>query len=166
MEKKLISGANAVLPVSNEAIVKICWSKTSSSLDVSCFLVTENGKAPSDDYMIFYNQPNDLKRMIHYDQPSANLTSFRINLSKFQNSDLKKCVFAATVDGAGTMQQFKEFYLMVECGTESIRYDLTECGQEKSLVIGEIYLHQNQTKLRALGRGFHGGLKPLAEAPG
>jgi stress response protein SCP2 len=155
-----------LLPLTDEEVVKICWFGASASLDVSCFLVNDNGKVPSDDYMIFYNQPNDPRRIIQYEDSSSNQILFRIQIQQFQVSGLKKCVFAATVDGPGTIQQFQELCLLVECGNERIRYDLTSFGQEKSLVIAEIYLHQNQPKIRAVGKGFHGGLKPLAEAHG
>lgn len=37
---------------------------------------------------------------------------------------------------------------------------------ETSLVLAELYRHGGGFKLRAVGRGFHGGLKPLAEAHG
>ncbi|MBL2359270.1 tellurium resistance protein TerF, partial [Klebsiella pneumoniae] len=37
---------------------------------------------------------------------------------------------------------------------------------EKAVIMGEIYRHQGQWKLRAQGQGFNGGLEPLAVSYG
>ena len=47
------------------------------------------------------------------------------------------------------------------------RYDLDEdASTETAVIFGELYRHGTEWKFRAVGQGFNGGLKPLAESFG
>ncbi|MGH8329100.1 MAG: TerD family protein, partial [Pseudomonas fluorescens] len=50
---------------------------------------------------------------------------------------------------------------------ELARYDLSEdASTETAMIFGELYRAGEEFKFKAIGQGFTGGLKPLAEAHG
>ncbi|WP_148709677.1 TerD family protein, partial [Pseudomonas syringae group genomosp. 3] len=52
-------------------------------------------------------------------------------------------------------------------GKEIARYDLSEdASTETAMIFGELYRNGDEFKFKAIGQGFAGGLKPLAEAHG
>ncbi|EGH48699.1 tellurium resistance protein TerD, partial [Pseudomonas syringae pv. pisi str. 1704B] len=52
-------------------------------------------------------------------------------------------------------------------GKEIARYDLSEdASTETAMIFGELYRNGEEFKFKAIGQGFAGGLKPLAEAHG
>jgi tellurium resistance protein TerD len=49
-----------------------------------------------------------------------------------------------------------------DTNTEIARYDLSEdYSVETALIFGELYLHNNEWKFKAVGQGFAGGLAGL-----
>lgn len=53
---ELVRGANSAFASSGQVMIDLAWNSTSFDMDVSCFLVREDGKVPDDSYMVFYNQ--------------------------------------------------------------------------------------------------------------
>lgn len=162
----LITGANA--PLGEAATVKVTVSckHSPAELDVSCFMVGSDGKVSSDDYFVFYNQPADPGRIVQFVPKDKLNSEFIINLSALQSSPIQKCVFAITLDGPGTFADVAGCRITAATPMSEIIYEITEGNAETSLVLAELYRHSSGFKLRAVGRGFHGGLKPLAEAHG
>lgn len=164
---KLVSGSNAKLDeTSRQVTVKISCSSSPAELDISCFMVGENGKVPSDDYFVFYNQPADPGRIVEYIAIDKYSGEFNINLHALQASGIAKCVFAATLDGPGTFAEVRGCRISAATERTELLYEISDGNAETSLVLAELYRHGGGFKLRAVGRGFHGGLKPLAEAHG
>ncbi|MGO4348387.1 VWA domain-containing protein [Paenibacillus sp. MCAF9] len=163
---KLITGANAPLGEAATVKVSISCKHSPADLDVSCFMVGSDGKVSSDDYFVFYNQPADPGRIVQFTPQDKWNSEFIINLTALQSSKVQKCVFAITLDGPGTFADVKGCQITAETSVNKIVYEITEGNAETSLVLAELYLHSSGFKLRAVGKGFHGGLKPLAEAHG
>ncbi len=163
----LISGSNAKLDeISPTVRIMISCDSSPAVLDLSCFMVGADGKVASDDFFIFYNQPADPKRIVQYVSEDKYSGEFVINLQALQSSSIDKCVFAITLDGPGTFAEVSGCRIRAITANSEIVYEITEGNAETSLVLAELYRHGTGFKLRAVGRGFHGGLKPLAEAHG
>ncbi|NGZ77603.1 VWA domain-containing protein [Saccharibacillus alkalitolerans] len=162
----LTTGANAPIGQTAELRVRIEWDGAPADLDVSCFMVGENGKVPSDDYFIFYNQDASPGGQVRYERTGPNGVAFTVRTNELDPTRTAKCVFAATLDGAGTFADVKGCRITAETGAGEILYEIKEATRERSLVFMELYRHSSGLKLRAIGRGFNGGLKPLAEAHG
>ena len=87
---------------------------------------------------------------------------------------MKKLVFAVTIhDAEARKQSFGQVgnaYIRVlnkADGKEIARFDLSEdASTETAMIFGELYRHNDEFKFKAIGQGFAGGLKPLAEAHG
>ncbi|MBW4082971.1 VWA domain-containing protein [Paenibacillus sp. S150] len=163
----LTSGSNAKLDeASTNTRIKISCNISPAELDLSCFMVGADGRVPADDYFIFYNQPADPKRAVRFEPIDKYSGEFVIDLQALQSSGIEKCVFAATLDGPGTFADVRSCKISAAAGNTELVYTITESNAETSLVLAELYRYGQGFKLRAVGRGFHGGLKPLAEAHG
>ncbi|QDH20165.1 VWA domain-containing protein [Saccharibacillus brassicae] len=162
----LTTGANAPIGQTDELRVRVEWNAAPADLDVSCFMVGENGKVPSDDYFIFYNQDSSPGGQVRYERTGPSGVVFVIRTNELDAGLIAKCVFSATLDGAGTFADVTGCRIVAETGSGEILYEIREATQERSLVFMELYRHASGLKLRAIGRGFNGGLKPLAEAHG
>lgn len=157
----LISGQNMVLTNTkfNAELLNTKKSSFKGEIDTSAFLLAKNDKVRGDDDFIFYNAPGSnsigITLSTHQSGPC-----FNIDLNQV-HSDIDKIALTVVVDGKSTISDFESLTLNVE---GVCTYDVPVQGRaEKALIVGHFYRHQNGWKFRAMGVGFNGGLKPLAE---
>lgn len=165
---QLVAGANC--PVAHENLyVEIVLSPAQISdveVDISAFALTANDKVRGDDDMIFYGQPCPGNGSVTLAANTAGYAAFSVDLPKLLEST-HKVAFTATIHENRT--NFDAFnYLQVTIKNTQRRIVLqatisTNSMVESALILGELYLRQGQWKFRAVGQGFVGGLKPLAE---
>ncbi|MDP4098326.1 VWA domain-containing protein [Paenibacillus sp. P96] len=158
-------GQNTSLHESAQMQITIQCASAPSALDVSCFMVNESGNVPSDDYFVFYNQAADPQRSVILQQIENLKCSFVIDTAKLRQASVEKCVFTATLEG-GTFAQVQKCQAIVQAGSQQVTYEITQATQETALIFIEIYKYRDNFKVRAIGRGFFGGLQPLAESFG
>ncbi|WP_017811990.1 VWA domain-containing protein [Paenibacillus shenyangensis] len=162
----LNQGQNANIPSGSMLDVVIQCSASPSSLDISCFMVNEDGKVPSDEYFIFYNQNVDPHQCVQLVQADGQRSRFQLDLNRLQQAPVSKCVFTATLEGAGTFAEVSNCQAVLQINGQQITYTLSEVTAETALILIEIYKYKDTFKVRAIGRGFFGGLQPLAESFG
>lgn len=162
----LNQGQNANIPSGSMLDVVIQCSASPSSLDISCFMVNEDGKVPSDEYFIFYNQNVDPHHCVQLVQADGQRSRFQLDLNRLQQAPVSKCVFTATLEGAGTFAEVRNCQAVLQINGQQITYTLSEVTAETALILIEIYKYKDTFKVRAIGRGFFGGLQPLAESFG
>ncbi|WP_144968001.1 TerD family protein [Pseudomonas sp. DE0010] len=188
MAVSLSKGSNVSLtkeaPGLSEVIVGLGWDPrvtdgTEFDLDASIFITDENGKVLNDSSFIFYNNKTSQDGSVEHlgdnrsgagegDDEQVNVKLTRLA------ADVKKLVFAVTIhDAEGRKQSFGQVgnaYIRVvnkADGKELARYDLSEdASTETAMIFGELYRHNDEFKFKAIGQGFAGGLKPLAESHG
>jgi len=188
MAVSLTKGSNVSLtkeaPGLSEVVVGLGWDPrvtdgTEFDLDASIFITGENGKVLNDNSFIFYNNKASQDGSVEHlgdnrsgagegddEQVNVKLTGLA--------ADVKKLVFAVTIhDAEGRKQSFGQVgnaYIRVvnkADGKELARYDLSEdASTETAMIFGELYRHNDEFKFKAIGQGFAGGLKPLAESHG
>ncbi|PCC99194.1 TerD family protein [Halopseudomonas pelagia] len=188
MAVSLSKGGNVSLskeaPGLSEVLVGLGWDPRVTDgaefdLDASIFVCGENGKVLNDSSFIFYNNKMSQDGTIEHlgdnrsgagegddEQAAIKLTGLA--------ADVKKLVFAVTIHEAESRKQSfgqvsNAFIRVVNKadGKEIARYDLSEdASTETAMVFGELYRHGDEFKFKAIGQGFTGGLKPLAEAHG
>ncbi|EKT4492967.1 TerD family protein [Pseudomonas putida] len=188
MAVSLTKGSNVSLskeaPGLSEVVVGLGWDPrvtdgTEFDLDASIFITGENGKVLNDNSFIFYNNKTSQDGSVEHlgdnrsgagegddEQVNVKLTGLA--------ADVKKLVFAVTIhDAESRKQSFGQvgnaFIRVVNKadGKELARYDLSEdASTETAMIFGELYRHNDEFKFKAIGQGFAGGLKPLAEAHG
>ncbi len=188
MAVSLSKGGNVSLskeaPGLSEVTVGLGWDPrvtdgTEFDLDASVFIVGESGKVLDDNSFIFYNNKKSTDGSVEHmgdnrsgagegddEQVTVKLTSLA--------ATVKKLVFAVTIhDAEARKQSFGQVsnaYIRVinkADGKELARYDLSEdASTETAMIFGEVYRSGEEFKFKAIGQGFAGGLKPLAEAHG
>ena len=188
MAISLSKGGNVNLskeaPGLNKIVVGLGWDARATDgaafdLDASAFLVKLDGKVRSDNDFCFYN--NKVVGDGAVQHAGDNTTgagegddeTVKVELSKIP-ADLDKVVFAVTIHEADARKQnfgqVNHAYIRVvneEGGQEIARYDLSEDASiETAMIFGEIYRVGTDWKFKAVGRGFAGGLGPLAASFG
>ncbi|MDR0272058.1 MAG: TerD family protein [Clostridiales bacterium] len=143
-------------------------------LDASAFLVSENGKVPSDSDFVFYGNLKHASGSVEH--TGDNLTGegegddevINIDLSKVPANIARIGITVTIHDPDVRSQNFgmvSNAYIHVvnpSNGSELIRYDLGEdYSVETAVVVAEIYRHDTEWKFNAIGSGFKGGLRAL-----
>ncbi|RQR55220.1 TerD family protein [Burkholderia sp. Bp9002] len=188
MAVSLSKGGNVSLtkeaPGLSEVLVGLGWDPrvtdgTEFDLDASIFVTGESGKVLSDAGFIFYNNKKSADGSVEHlgdnrsGQGEGDDEQVVVKLNGLA-ADVKKLVFAVTIhDAESRKQSFGQvsnaFIRVVNKadGKEIARYDLSEdASTETAMIFGELYRHNDEFKFKAIGQGFAGGLKPLAEAHG
>ena len=129
-----------------------------ASVDVSCFGLDANDKLSDDRYMVFYNQlasPEGAVRL----EPNGSRTRFAVNLDALPGT-ISKLVFVAAIDGAATMRTLGASALSLG---STLRFPWTgaDFGDEKALIVAELYRRDGLWRFGAVGQGFNGGLSAL-----
>lgn len=188
MAVSLSKGGNVSLskeaPGLSEVVVGLGWDPrvtdgTEFDLDASIFVTGESGKVLSDASFIFYNNKKSADGSVEHlgdnrsGQGDGDDEQVNVKLTGLA-ADVKKLVFAVTIhDAEARKQSFGQVsnaYIRVLNKADSkeiARYDLSEdASTETAMIFGELYRHNDEFKFKAIGQGFAGGLKPLAEAHG
>jgi len=188
MAVTLSKGQNVSLsktdPLLKHILIGLGWDARSSDgqdfdLDASVFMTTDNGKVPSDDYFVFYNQLKSPCGSVQH--TGDNLTgdgdgddeSVIVELEKVP-ANIRSLFVTVTIHDAETRRQnfgqvSNAFVRLVnyETGQEVLRFDLSEdYSTETAMVFGEVYRHNGDWKFRAIGQGYAGGLLALCNQYG
>lgn len=145
-------------------------------LDVSVFMIGENGKIPIDEYFIFYNN------LISPDQSVKHMGDNRtgdgdgddetvtINLNKI-NIDISEILFVVTIHDSEIRKQnfgqVKNAYIRLydESNKKVIaKYDLDEdFSYETGIEFGNLYKKNNEWRFMATGQGYNNGLQGFVD---
>lgn len=188
MALTLQKGGNLSLSKTDPSLTKILvglgWDPratdgTEFDLDASAFLLGANGKVRSDADFIFYNQLKSADGSVEHTGDNRTGAGdgddevLKIDLSRVP-ADIDKIAFTVTIHDADTRKQnFGQvggsFIRVVNevTGAEIVRYDLAEdASTETAMIFAELYRNNGEWKFRAVGSGYAGGLKALANSYG
>lgn len=184
MALTLQKGANLSLTKTDPSLTKILiglgWDPRATDgakfdLDASALLLGANGKVRSEADFIFYNQLKSLDGSVEHTgdnttgEGEGDDESIKVDLTGIP-SDVDKVVFIVTIhDAEARKQSFGQvggsFIRIVNqlTSAEVVRYDLAEdASTETAMVFAELYRNGSEWKFRAVGQGYAGGLKALA----
>lgn len=185
MAISLSKGGNISLskeePNLKKILVGLGWDTRSTDgsdfdLDASAFLLAGNDKVRSDADFIFYNQLKSPDGSVEHTGDNrtgageGDDEAVKIDLARMA-PDVTKIAFTVTIHEADFRKQnfgmVKNAFIRIvndETGREVVRYDLSEdASTETAMVFGEVYRHGSEWKFRAVGQGYAGGLKSLAQ---
>ncbi|WP_428036458.1 TerD family protein [Amphritea sp.] len=145
-------------------------------LDASVFMLGENGKVIDDQSFIFYNNLKSVCGSVEHTgdnttgEGDGDDETIKIDLSKVP-ATVNKIAIAVTIHEADSRNQnfgqvSNAFVRIIDenNGAEVVRFDLSEdYSIETAMNFGEIYRHNGEWKFKAIGQGFSGGLRPLAQ---
>lgn len=133
------------------------------TIDVSCFGLDADGKLSDDRYFIFYNQKVSPCGGVTARGPGAGGQEvFGVDLSRLPQT-IKRLVFTAAIDGAGSMSDLQPGALRILAGGQEVAsFPLkgSDFGNEKAIMIAELYF-KDVWRFAANGQGFNGGLSAL-----
>ena len=188
MSVSLQKGGNVsldkVAPGMTDVLIGLGWDVRATDgaafdLDASLFMLGDQGKVRSDADFIFYNNLKSACGSVEHQ--GDNLTGegegddeqVKVLLNQVP-ADVQKFVLGVTIhDAEARKQNFGQvsnaFIRLVneQTNEEVARYDLSEdYSTETALLFGELYRHNGEWKFRAVGQGFAGGLRPMAQQYG
>jgi stress response protein SCP2 len=167
---ELIPGQNIKLPLSATKLAlrfHLPNLPNNYALESCAFLLNAQGKTRNDDDFIFFNQLIFANNVL---QKTATGHQFNVDLSRLP-LDVAKIVFTLTIDeGESQGQSFSALNgCYAEVSNVSTQQGIalfkpeTQTMTESAVIFFELYRHQQDWKLRALGQGFKEGLSALAE---
>ena len=188
MALSLTKGGNLSLtkeaPGMTKVLVGLGWDARSTDgtefdLDASAFLLKADGKVRADSDFIFYNQLKSVDGSVEHTgdnrtgEGDGDDEAIKVDLSKIP-ADIDKIMFTVTIHEAEARRQsfgqVRNAFIRIvnqDTNVEVGRYDLDEdASTETAMIFAELYRHGTEWKFRAVGQGFKGGLKPLAESFG
>lgn len=145
--------------------IKAClgWNITNNScdVDVSAFLLNANGKVPGDSWFVFYGQEKSPDGSAVFSASSgADREIISIDFKKL-NPQIHKIVFVLTIHEAFerhlNFSMLKDAYVRIidqASNRELASFQMDEYySNVTSMMIGEIYKHNNTWKFNAIGNG-------------
>ena len=188
MALSLSKGGNLSLskeaPGMTKVLVGLGWDARSTDgqdfdLDASAFLLKADGKVRADSDFMFYSQLKSVAGSV--EDTGDNRTgegdgddeAIKVDLSKVP-ADIDRIAFTVTIHEADARRQnfgqVRNAFIRIvnqDNNSEVARYDLAEdASTETAMIFAELYRNGAEWKFRAVGQGFAGGLKPLAESYG
>lgn len=142
-------------------------------VDVSAFLLGADGKVLGESWFVFYGQPKSPEGSVTFSNCShTDRQRMHIDLSRLDNS-VKKIVFVLTINDALEnrlhFEMIADAYIRIidHAGQELHSFLMTEYYSNViSMMIGEIYIHNENWKLNAVGNGVAKDLAGLCELYG
>jgi len=163
---KLRKGQKIKLCDSNSnSRLKFCfgWDIKNSEcdLDGSAFMLDSRNKVISEDWFIFYGNPQSPDNSLRYKvYDSGDGAEINIDISRIK-TDVQKIVMSVTIYEAFERNlnfgMIKNVYVSISESSKNIEiahFDITECSSSiTALVIGEFYRYNNEWKFNAVGSG-------------
>ena len=127
-------------------------------VDVSCFGLDAAEKLSDERYMVFYNQLASPEGAVRLELAGAS-SRFAVNLDLLPPT-IAKLVFVAAVDGQQTMRALGACSLSLG---SALRFPWSgaDFGDEKAVIVAELYRRDGAWRFGAVGQGFNGGLSAL-----
>ncbi|MDR2528311.1 MAG: TerD family protein [Synergistaceae bacterium] len=151
-------------------------------LDVSCFLIGENGKVNRDEDFVFYNNLQSRNGAVtHTGDNLIGAGEGEVIVIDFRKmpEEIKKVAICVTIHEADARRQnfgqVSNAFIHVDkienetdtAGEPVLRFDLMEeFSIETAIVVCEIYKYNNLWKFNAVAAGFKGGLAALCRGYG
>lgn len=126
--------------------------------DTCVFMLNAQGKVSGDNDFIFFNNLSSPEGAVKL-TPGTQQSSVHIELNRVSPA-VQKIALTLVIDGSDTITGLQQLSLQAP-GIASFDPE-TEGRSEKAIIVAEVYRHNGNWKLRALGQGFNGGLEPLA----
>lgn len=158
-------------------VIGLGWDTNNSStgtgfdLDASVFILDENKKLLSDEYLVFYNNAKSPDGAVEH--TGDNLTGagegddeqIKVDLSMIDAKVSEICIVVTIHEAATRRQNFgqvRNSFIRIFDGssnTEILKYELEEdFSIETAIEFGRIYKRNNEWKFEAVGVGMKGGL--------
>lgn len=166
----LSKGANTALPepVTRAARVRVEWAGAAGGptpdLAVALVTVGADGRSAGADRVLSAARPRVLDGALTYDAAGPGAAGAAVALVDLPDDVAKVLVVASLRDAdAGDLSALGALRVEV---AEAADFDVVERGTERAMVLAELYRHQGNWKMRAVGQGYAEGPAGLAAVVG
>ncbi len=143
--------------------IKVClgWHTNKCDVDVSAFMLGADEKSLGEDWFVFYNRTQSPDGALkHSSYEASDMQSVSVDLARI-NPAVKRIVFVLTINEALerrlNFSMLSDTYLRImdsATNTEIASFLIREYYSNiTSMMIGELYLHNEQWKFNAIGNG-------------
>jgi stress response protein SCP2 len=133
-------------------------------INLTAFLLTEAGKVQGDSGIVFFNQPREPNGAAIFIAPveSGNTKTHRIdfNLRKIP-AGISKIAVTLTEDNRNTFATVKNLKAEIRVANQSLQLVPNGFSSENGIIVSELYIRNEQPKVRAVWQGFASGLDGL-----
>lgn len=162
----LQSGENRVLESFSGTITVTHDIDTSLDISLTAFLLTDSDIVQGDNGMIFYNQPigpNGVATLLparNSEKTSCHTINFNLNKCPV---GITKIAITLTEDNNIGFVKVKNLKAEINAGSNIVSVATDLFTIENGIVILELYLRNDQAKVRSVWRGFESGLYGLCK---
>lgn len=169
-------------PSMKQATIGLGWDTNQTDtghpydLDASVFMVTANGKIPSEQYFVFYNNlqsPDDAVKSLGDDRTGeggGDDETVKVDLEKV-NPAVEEIIFIVTIHEAAQRRQnfgqVRNSYIRIYdevTKNEVAKYELEEdFSSETAIEFGKLYRRDGDWRFQAVGQGFNTGLEAFVK---
>ena len=172
----LSKGGNSTLPTHDgeRLSIDLQWQSSSSNSDVDLFLIMvgSDGRVPSNEALVFYNQPQYLDGAVEYvgrkpARAGVQEHSATISLSQIPEV-VQRIAIAASMDSSDqVLGHLGDLRLIVKSPSGvSFEVPASDLSSENVAVMGEIYRRNGDWKIRSVSQGWTGGLESFLDEHG
>jgi stress response protein SCP2 len=133
-------------------------------INLTAFLLTDTGKVRDDSNVVFFNQPIEPNGSATFITPveSNNTKIHRIdfNLRKIP-AGISKIAVTLTEDNRNTFATVKNLKAEIRVANQSLQLVPNGFSSENGIIVSELYIRNEQPKVRAVWQGFASGLDGL-----
>jgi tellurium resistance protein TerD len=175
---ELPKGGNLVLgPAGEEGLTGLvlgaAWEAGTLECDLCALVCGSDRKVLSDDHFIFWNQPVSKERALFLRAVSEatpgrpDRAQLLVDLTSLPPAAERIVVTLSTVTAGADLSVLQSLRLRAldpASGKELAAYTMgRELTVESCLIVAEVYRHQSNWKLRAVGQGYDQGLAALGK---
>ncbi len=157
----LARGQNTALPAAASYSVVVSHA-AGPEVDLVAFLLDEAGRAPGDEAMVFYNQPDGAGARWSPPETTGGVTRHRLDVTPGGWAGTTARVRIGLTVAGGTFAAVPQLHAALHGpGGELYTLDLGTPDVQDALIVGDVYRHRDAIKVRCVGDGFTDGLRGL-----
>lgn len=163
MSQSLQPGGNVAIGFSGTVIVTHD-NDDRLNINLTAFLLTDAGKVQGDSGIVYYNQPSTPGGAATFIAPfeSGGIRTHKIDFDlKKTESGITRIAVTLTEDNARSFAAVKNLKAEVRSGGETVQLFPGVFTTENGIIVLELYLRNEQPKVKSVWQGFASGLDGL-----
>jgi tellurite resistance protein TerA len=170
MNQSLQAGGNQTLQSFSGTVIVSHDMDSALDVNLTAFLLNDKSKVQDDEGLVFYNNPQDPNGMAVFIPPenAANSQKHKIHfdLKKAPNGISKLAITLTEDKHPNGFAAVKNLKAEVHTDQEIIELTPPAFSNEKGIIVLDLYLRNDQPKVKAVWQGFSSGLNGLCQLYG
>lgn len=166
MSSLLQPGANQTMPAFCGTVIVTHDSDAKLDINLTAFLLTQEGKTQGDSGIVFFNQPDGLGGVAKFHAPvEANgIRTHQIDFDlKKAPAEIVRIAVTLTEDNHIGFAEVRNLKADVHCGSQIITLTPGSFSVEKGVITLELYVRDGNPKVKSIWQGFSSGLSGLCQ---